>query len=112
MSAPIPFSVAAFDLLDAKTPMKASQTQIDAYHNMSSKQISAKQQMVLDVFDGDKSVTLTREEISSRTNLKLSSVCGRVHELVQAGNLAVRGSVKCVATGNRQQLIGLPIVGN
>lgn len=90
--------------------MQASQTQIDAYHGMSSKQITAKQQMVLNVFDGDTRVTLTREEISARSSLKLSSVCGRVHELVQAEVLAVRGSVKCIATGNRQQLIGLPVV--
>lgn len=112
--AAFPNMVAGGDLLDReekpKKPMAASQTQIDAFYSMSSKHISAKQQMVLDCFSDPKTL-LTREEISARTNLRLSSVCGRVHELIKAELLAVRGSVKCAATGNRQQLIGLPVSG-
>lgn len=85
-------------------------TQFDAFHSLTVKQLSAKQQMVMDCFDGA-DMKLTREEISRRTNLKLSSVCGRARELLDAKRLAVRGSVRDIATGKRQELLGLVVGG-
>ena len=86
--------------------MRATQTQIDAFHGMTSKQLGAKQQMIVDLFTGPH-LTLTRQEIAERTNLSLSCVCGRVFELIEAEILKVRGSQKCVATGTRREKVGL-----
>jgi hypothetical protein len=62
--------------------------------------------MVMDCFDSSE-ILLTREQISAQTNLKLSSVCGRVRALIDAGRLQVRGSVRDLHTGKRQELLGL-----
>ncbi|WP_116324685.1 hypothetical protein [Cupriavidus taiwanensis] len=86
---------------------RVSGTQFDSFHSLTVKALSAKQQMVMDCFAAG--MALTREEISRRTNLKLSSVCGRVRELLDAKRLQVRGSVRDVATGKRQELLGLPV---
>ncbi|MFM0256077.1 hypothetical protein [Paraburkholderia sediminicola] len=53
-------------------------------------------------------LTLTRQEIADRTNLRLSSVCGRVRELLDDEALKVRGTQKCPATGVLNETIGLP----
>lgn len=90
----------------SSTGRRVSGTQFDSYHSLTVKQLSAKQQMVMDCFDAG--AKLTREEISRRTNLKLSSVCGRARELLDAKRLAVVGSVRDIATGKRQELLGVP----
>ncbi|BBP99109.1 hypothetical protein BSFA1_42380 [Burkholderia sp. SFA1] len=104
-----PIIVAAFDLLDRESTMKASQTQIDAYHGLSSKVISDTQRRIIALFAGDSRVLLTRDEIAARANLCVPTVCGRVNELVKAEVLAVRDSTKRPGKRNRQQLIGLPV---
>jgi hypothetical protein len=90
--------------------MQASQTQIDAFHALSTDEISATQRRILDLFKGDRKVLFTRDEIASRANLGVPTVCGRVNELVKGGVLAVRDSVKRPGKRTRQQLIGLPEV--
>ncbi|KWK75762.1 hypothetical protein WM15_29650 [Burkholderia ubonensis] len=87
---------------------RVAETQQAAYHAITVKELTAKQKMVVECFHlpGEK---LTREDIAARTNLKLSSVCGRVRELLDAGRLEKRGSRKCVATGKSQELLGLPV---
>ncbi|WP_156811429.1 hypothetical protein [Cupriavidus sp. USMAHM13] len=67
--------------------------------------LSARQRMVIDCFDGG-GVLLTREDIAARTHLRLSSVCGRVRELLDAGYLQVRGLRRCAATGKPHELLG------
>ena len=89
------------------TARRVAATQSDAFHAMSSKQLGAKQQMVLDCF-ADSNTRLTREDIAARTNMKLSSVCGRVRELLDLKLLRVNGSRKDLATHNSQQLLALP----
>lgn len=89
------------------TVRRVAGTQSDAVHAMSSKHVSAKQQMVLDCFV-DGAIRLTREDIAARTNMKLSSVCGRVRELLDLELLRVNGSRKDLATHNSQQLLALP----
>jgi hypothetical protein len=90
------------------TVRRVAGTQSDAFHAMSSKQLGAKQQMVLDSFV-DGATRLTREDIAARTNMKLSSVCGRVRELLDLGLLRVAGTRKDLATHNSQQLLALPL---
>lgn len=96
------------DFFSARTGHRVSETQQDSFHAMPVSQLSAKQQMVMDCFDSSETL-LTREDISARTNLKLSSVCGRARELLDAERLAKRGSRKCAATGKSQELLGLPV---
>jgi hypothetical protein len=87
--------------------MQASQTQIDAYHGLSNKEISDTQRRIIDLFKGDRAVLMTRDEIAARANMQVSTVCGRVNELVKAEVLAVRDSARRPGRRCRQQLIGL-----
>ncbi|MBR8221276.1 hypothetical protein [Burkholderia ambifaria] len=96
------------DFFSARTGHRVSETQQDSFHSIPLAELTAKQKMVMDCFDSPM-VLLTREDISARTNLKLSSVCGRARELLDAGRLAKRGSRKCTATGKSQELLGLPV---
>ncbi|MEX3961053.1 hypothetical protein AB4Y42_02365 [Paraburkholderia sp. EG286B] len=84
---------------------RVAETQSSAYHAMSAKTLSTKQRMVLDALE--LRAPLTREDIAAITNMKLSSVCGRVRELLDAGRLHVVGSRKDLATQTSQQLLGL-----
>lgn len=85
---------------------RVADTQQDAFHALSVKKLCATQQMVLDCFEHRPA--LTREDIAAITNLKLSSVCGRVRELLDAGRLHVVGKRKDLATQTSQQLLALP----
>lgn len=93
------------EIYSAKSGRRVSGTQFDSYHGLSVKQLSAKQQMVVDCFSAD--ARLTREDISRNTNLRLSSVCGRVRELLDARRLMVVGTQRCMATGKQHELLGL-----
>lgn len=96
------------DFFSARTGHRVSETQQDSFHAIPVAELSAKQQMVMDCFDSPETL-LTREDISARTNLKLSSVCGRARELLDAERLAKRGRRDCAATGKSQELLGLPV---
>jgi hypothetical protein len=85
---------------------RVAETQQDAYHGLTVKELSAKQRMVLDAFEHGRP-PLTREDIAAITNLKLCSVCGRVRELLDAGRLAVVGARKDLATQTSQQLLAI-----
>ncbi|MDR5825818.1 winged helix-turn-helix domain-containing protein [Caballeronia sp. LZ043] len=89
--------------------MQASQTQIDAFHSLSTDDVSASKRKILDLFKADRRILLTRDEIAARTNMQVSTVCGRVNELVKAEALAVRDSARRPGRRCRQQLIGLPL---
>lgn len=96
------------DFFSARTGHRVSETQQDSFHAMPVAELSAKQKTVMDCFASHETM-LTREDISARTNLKLSSVCGRARELLDAKHLAKRGTRKCAATGKSQELLGLPV---
>ncbi|MBR7961219.1 hypothetical protein [Burkholderia stagnalis] len=96
------------DFFSPRSGHRVSETQQDSYHSITVGELTAKQKMVMDCFDSPMTL-LTREDISARTNLKLSSVCGRARELLDAGRLVKRGSRKCIATGKSQELLGLPV---
>jgi DNA-binding IclR family transcriptional regulator len=88
--------------------MRAAQTQIDAYHAMPGRQLSAQKQMIVDLFAA-RTTMLTRRDIADRTNMAMSSVCGRVRELVDAEILTVRGKRECIETGVMVETVGLPV---
>ncbi|RQM48674.1 hypothetical protein EHZ19_10750 [Paraburkholderia bannensis] len=87
--------------------MAATLTQLAAYDSLDEGHKRTQKQIIVDLFEL-RGTTLTREQIAERTNLRLSSICGRVRELLDLGLLVVRGTLKCVATGKYQETIGLP----
>ena len=87
--------------------MTATATQLSAYDALDGGLRRTQKQVILDLFHGAH-VKLTRQEIADRTNLRLSSVCGRVRELLDGEALAVRGEQKCPATGVLNETVGLP----
>jgi len=87
--------------------MRATHTQRAAHDALDAGTRRTQKQMILDLFHGAH-VKLTRQEIADRTNLRLSSVCGRVRELLDGEALAVRGVQKCAATGVDNETVGLP----
>jgi hypothetical protein len=93
------------EIYSARSGRRVADTQSAAFHALSVKELCTTQRMVIDAFDHHP--RLTREDIAAITNLKLSSVCGRVRELLDAGRLIVVGSRKDLATQSSQQLLGL-----
>jgi hypothetical protein len=87
--------------------MRSTHTQLAGYDSVTSAKRCTQKQMILNLFCGP-DVKLTRQDIADRTNLRLSSVCGRVRELIEGDALRVRGSVKCAATGVHNETLGLP----
>ena len=96
------------DFYSPRTGNRVSETQQDSFHSIPLADLTAKQKMVMDCFDSPETL-LTREDIAARTNLKLSSVCGRARELLDAERLAKRGKRECTATGKSQELLGLRV---
>jgi hypothetical protein len=78
-----------------------------SFEQMTGSNLTACQQMVMNAFD-DELKRMTREDIAAATNLKLSSVCGRVRELLDLKKLVDRGERRDIHTGKMQQLVGLP----
>ncbi|MFM0218253.1 hypothetical protein [Paraburkholderia caledonica] len=87
--------------------MRTTHTQLTGYDSVTGAKRCTQKQMILDLFYSQH-LTLTRQEIADRTNLRLSSVCGRVRELLDDEALKVRGTQKCVATGVLNETLGLP----
>ena len=49
---------------------------------------------------------MTRSEISQFSGMRMSSVCGRVHELIEAGMLKEYGRRTCKVTGEPAHPVG------
>lgn len=86
--------------------MRATHTQRAAHDALDGGLRRTQKQMIVDLFDSRR-LALTRQEIADRTNLRLSSVCGRVRELLDDEALEVRGEQRCAATGVLNETIGL-----
>lgn len=80
-------------------------TKLKAYAELkASRRLQPMEQMVLFVLgDGP----LIRSEIAERAGMRLSSVCGRVRSLLDAGLIEVRGNKPCPETGKTQELLAL-----
>jgi hypothetical protein len=87
--------------------MRSTHTQLAGYDSVTGTKRCTQKQMILNLFYSPH-MTLTRQEIADRTNLRLSSVCGRVFELLKDEALKVRGLEKCAATGAQNETLGLP----
>lgn len=97
------------DFYSPRTGRRVAETRQNAFQSMPARELGAKQRMVLDAVE-HAGRPLTREDIATNTNLKLSSVCGRVRELLDVGRLVVVGERKDSATGHKQQLLGLSVI--
>ena len=77
--------------------MTARAISIEAYekHIESGKQ--ATQWMYIYAYLGQK-LPLTRSELSEQLNMRMSSVCGRVHELIKANMIEELPRRKCSVT--------------
>lgn len=78
--------------------MTVATTSATAYRDhKETGRVSAQQQTILDALqDG---FALSRREIADETGLELSSVCGRVNELLQIGLLVEVRARQCNLTG-------------
>lgn len=94
------------EIFSPRSGHRVAETQSDAFHSLSIKTLCASQQMVIDAFKHGRP-QLTREDIAAITNMRLSSVCGRVRELLDAARLEVVGSRKDLATQTSQQLLAI-----
>ncbi|MEM5325200.1 hypothetical protein VSR34_01130 [Paraburkholderia sp. JHI2823] len=87
--------------------MRTTATQLAAFDALDPETRRTQKQMIVDLFTAP-DMRLTRQDIADRTNMRLSSVCGRVRALIDAGKLAVFGTRKCAATGHENETLGLP----
>lgn len=61
------------------------QTSLDSYDGIKADGTLGRQQVIIFDFIKRYSKGLTREEVSQLLSLRLSSVCGRVNELIKKG---------------------------
>ena len=78
--------------------MAVRDTSIEAYHDMKgSGELSVRQQEVLAALERGRDYS--RAEIAMASGLRLSSVCGRVNELIKLGRIAEAPIRACKVTG-------------
>ena len=77
--------------------MTVAQTSISAYkEHIATGKVGAQAQAILDFMNqGD---NYSRRELSVLTGLELSSICGRVNELLEVGLLVEGTKRKCMVT--------------
>ena len=51
---------------------------------------------------------VTRQDLATNLGIKINAVCGRVNELVKAGEVEVGGIVECPVTGNMVESLKPP----
>ncbi|WP_144149387.1 hypothetical protein [Paraburkholderia sp. BCC1884] len=88
--------------------MRSKLSQLAAHDALDEDTKRTQKQVIMDLFALPETA-LTRQDIADRTNMRLGSVCGRVNSLLKAERLIVRGSRKCVATGQSNDIVGLPV---
>lgn len=72
----------------------------------TSGRISKHEQKIMACFENDRD-QFSREDLSTLTDIKLSSICGAAFALIQKGKLSVVGTGFAIS-GARVQLLGLP----
>lgn len=78
--------------------MSVASTSIENYHqHRDSGRLGKQQQLILDGMRGGESYS--RRELAAHLGLELSSICGRVNELVASGYLEELPTRRCSVTG-------------
>lgn len=86
--------------------MTVATTSVVAYRDhKAAGRVSAQQQQILDALAGGRA--LSRRELAEVAGLELSSVCGRVNELLQSGWLVEVPTRACRVTGRRVHPVAL-----
>lgn len=77
-------------------------TSLDAHreHRASGKLGEQQRAIMLWFHAKHRDVDVTRAELAKATGIRLSSVCGRVFELIEAGYLEETGRRRCTVTGS------------
>lgn len=79
--------------------MSAAATSVDAYRAFrSSPSLSRQQRVIVDHLAAYRGGH-TRAELAQATGIRLSSVCGRVNELLERGEIVERSRRPCSVTG-------------
>lgn len=81
-------------------------TSIEAYHGLTVAQLSASQKRVIEAIEEGRNYS--RAEIAAKTGMRLSSVCGRVNELIAARLLEPAERRSCAETGKSINPVRLP----
>ena len=77
-----------------------STTSIQNYHeHRNSGRLGTQAQLILDFLARHPNQNWSRAELAEALSLRLSSVCGRVNELIEAKRLTARPERKCGITG-------------
>lgn len=88
--------------------MSVADTSLDAYReHRDSGELGAQQRKVM-LFFHTKGGEHTRSELAEKIPMRLSSVCGRVNELVEMGYLVDGPRRACEVTGNPAHVVKLP----
>lgn len=88
--------------------MSVADTSLDAYReHRAAGRLSAQQKKVM-LFFHSKGGEHTRSELSERIPMRLSSVCGRVNELIDLGYLVEGERRPCKVTGCGAHPLKLP----
>ena len=88
--------------------MSVADTSLDAYReHRESGELGAQQKKVM-LFFHLKGGEHTRSELSERIPMRLSSVCGRVNELIDLGYLVECQRRPCKVTGRSAHPVKLP----
>lgn len=90
--------------------MKSTVTQRAAFDALAGAPRQTARAKILELFASTE-VKLTRAEIAERATVSLQSVCGRVRELLDDAQLAVRGTIKRQGHRTEEELIGRPLEG-
>ena len=88
--------------------MRSTATQLAAFDALAGGRRQTARAKILALFTST-DVKLTRAEIAARAKLPLQSVCGRVRELLDDLELAVRGTTKRRGHRTEEELIGLRV---
>ena len=77
-----------------------SSTSIANYHeHRRSGKLGEQAQAILDFLAARKNSNFSRAELAEHLGLRLSSVCGRINELIKGGHVTERPKRSCLITG-------------
>ena len=83
-------------------------TSRDAYHEHQESGELGRQQKTIMLFFHSRGGEHTRSELAEKVGMRLSSVCGRVNELIKLGYLVEGGRRPCGVTGINAHPVKLP----
>jgi predicted transcriptional regulator len=85
--------------------MRIAETSLDAFAAMLDSGAIGRQQAQILVHLRTTNATLTRSEIAEQTGIRLSAVCGRVRELLDASKLVELPRRACTVTGSQAHVV-------